>query len=356
MLKSNGRPAAREGATATEFRIGETPIERGRRRVVHLPIAALYSHDAPLTLPVHVIRGHREGPVMFVSAAIHGDELNGVEIIRRLLRHTAVRRLKGTLLAIPVVNGFGMLQHSRYLPDRRDLNRSFPGSVSGSLGARLAHLFVREIIDRSDVGVDLHTGAQGRKNLPQVRANLDDAHTRELAQAFGVPVVIHSATRDGSLREVAAERGVKMLLFEAGESLRFDELSIRAGLQGVLRLMRHVGMIPPGRPQAPVPPFIARSSSWVRAPSSGMVNLRKRLGEYVDSGDLVARIFDPYDLFNAPALDVVTDYQGVVVGINNNPLIHEGDALMHIARYKRGEDVAEGVEAAHQYLLDGPVI
>ncbi|MGD8818410.1 MAG: succinylglutamate desuccinylase/aspartoacylase family protein, partial [Acidobacteriota bacterium] len=230
----------------------------------------------------------------------------------------------------------------------------FPGSSSGSLGARLAHIFVREIIDKSDIGVDLHTGAQDRENLPQVRANLDDPETRELAEAFGVPVVIHSATRDGSLREVAHERGVKMLLFEAGESLRFDELSIRSGLQGVLRLMRHVGMIPQGRHAVAGPPFIARSSSWVRAPSSGMVNLKKRLGAYVDEGDVVARIFDPYDLFGMPAIDVVTDYQGVIVGINNNPLIHEGDALMHIARYKRAEDVAEGVEAAHQDLLDGP--
>lgn len=336
-----------------DFTIGGESVAPGTRRLVRLPVANLYSHDTPMTLPVHVIHGRRTGPVLFVSAAIHGDELNGVEILHRLLQHRALNGLRGTLLAIPVVNGFGMLHQSRYLPDRRDLNRSFPGSSKGSLGARLAHIFLQEIVSRAQIGIDLHTAAIDRSNLPQVRANLDDPETRKLADAFGVPVVIHSATRDGSLREVADERGVKMLLFEAGEPLRFNELSVRVGLMGILRLMRAVGMLP-RRSLAKVPqPFVARSSSWVRAPSTGMVNLVKDLGDYVDAGDVLARIFDPYDLFDETPIEVVSLYQGVIIGIHKNPLIHEGDALVHVARYDRAENVAEEVGARHLDLLDG---
>jgi predicted deacylase len=339
-----------------ELTIGDQSIAPGVRELVHLPVANLYSHDTPLTLPVHVIRGKRAGPALFVCAALHGDELNGIEVIHRLIRQRTLNRLRGTLLAVPVVNGFGMLHQSRYLPDRRDLNRSFPGSDKGSLAARLAHIFVKEIVSKSDIGIDLHTAAANRTNLPQVRANLEDPDTRALADAFGTPVVIHSTTRDGSLREEAAERGVKMLVFEAGEALRFNEPAVRMGLTGILRLMRSVGMLPARRftslrekPQ----PFVARSSSWVRAPGTGMVNLLKKLGEHVEAGDVVARVFDPYDLFDAEAMDVVTRHSGLVIGIHHNPLIHEGDALVHVARFEKAEDVAEELEAIRLDLMDG---
>jgi hypothetical protein len=350
---SSGDTTGLDRKRADSLRIGGETIAPGERRLVPLPVANLYSHDQPLTLPVHVVRGRRAGPVLFVSAAIHGDELNGVEILHRLLRHRALNRLHGTLLAIPVVNGFGMLHQSRYLPDRRDLNRSFPGSDSGSLASRLAHIFVEEIVNRAHIGVDLHTAASSRANLPQVRANLDDEETRKLAEAFGAPVVIHSATRDGSLREVAAAQGVKMLVYEAGEPLRFNELSVRVGLLGILRLMRSVGMLPRRSLKAAPTPFFARSSTWVRAPATGMVNLIKKLGDHVEEGDVVASIFDPYDLFDSVSNPVVTRNPGVIIGINHNPLTHEGDALVHVARFARAEDVAGGVEAIHQDILNG---
>lgn len=350
---STGDGPGTERTLPDSLRIGDQVIAPGSRRLVPLPVANLYSHDQPLTLPVHVVRGRRSGPVLFVSAAIHGDELNGVEILHRLLRHGAMSRLRGTLLAIPVVNGFGMLHQSRYLPDRRDLNRSFPGSNSGSLASRLAWIFQEEIVSKAQIGIDLHTAASSRANLPQVRANLDDAETRKLAEAFGVPVVIHSTTRDGSLREVAAGQGVKMLVYEAGEPLRFNELAVRMGLLGILRLMRSVGMLPRRSLKAAPKPFFARSSSWVRAPATGMVNLTKKLGDYVEEGDVVARIFDPYDLFDPVSNPVVTRNPGVIIGINYNPLTHEGDALVHVARFARAEDVAGGVEAVHQDILNG---
>ncbi|EDN66333.1 Succinylglutamate desuccinylase/aspartoacylase [Beggiatoa sp. PS] len=232
--------------TVNELYINDTQIPPDSRILFDLPVADLYTHT-PLSLPVQVINGKKKGPRLFVSAAIHGDELNGVEIIRRLLMRSALRKLQGTLIAIPIVNIYGLLNHSRYLPDRRDLNRSFPGSEQGSLAARLAHQFMTKIVAHCTHGIDLHTGALHRANLPQIRANLDVPETEDLARAFGVPVILNSTLRDGSLREAAAERGIPMLLYEAGEALRFDELSIRAGVRGIIAVMRTLGMLPPSR-------------------------------------------------------------------------------------------------------------
>ena len=221
--------------------IGDSTIKPGERVNVNLPVADLYTSTS-LHMPVQVICGRKDGPVLFVSAAVHGDELNGVEVVRRLLKLRAMRSLRGTLLAVPIVNIHGFLDQSRYLPDRRDLNRSFPGSSKGSIAARLANIFIQEIMSKATYGIDLHTGAINRSNLPQIRANLDDAETLDLAMAFGAPVVINSNIRDGSLRACASERGMPVLIYEAGEALRFDETCIRAGMRGVLNVMRHIGM------------------------------------------------------------------------------------------------------------------
>ncbi|MDH3343556.1 MAG: succinylglutamate desuccinylase/aspartoacylase family protein, partial [Gammaproteobacteria bacterium] len=200
-------------------------IAPGTRKTIDLPTGRLYTHT-PMSVPVHVVSGKHAGPRLFVSAAIHGDEINGVEIIRRLLKLPALKRLHGTIIAVPIVNVHGLINHSRYLPDRRDLNRSFPGTEKGSLAARLAYLFMKEIVAKSTHGIDLHTGALHRNNLPQIRANMDDEETERLALAFNAPVIISSNLRDGSLRESAADYGIPMLLYEAGEALRFDEVSI----------------------------------------------------------------------------------------------------------------------------------
>ncbi len=201
-----------------ELIINDQIIEPGCSVMIDLPLPRLYTH-ALMTMPVHVIRGKKPGPKLFVSAAIHGDELNGVEIIRRLLKQPALNKLRGDLIAIPMVNVYGIIHHSRYLPDRRDLNRSFPGSKKGSLAARLADLFMTEIVRKCTHGIDLHTGAIHRSNLPQIRANLDDAETLSLAKSFNVPVLLNSNLRDGSMRESAAGLGIPMLLYEAGEAL-----------------------------------------------------------------------------------------------------------------------------------------
>jgi len=338
------------------MKIGSVTVAPGQRTVVHLPVTQIYSHDSPLSLPVHIVRGKKDGPVMFVSAVVHGDELNGVEIVRRVLAHRSLKRMSGSLLAVPVVNGFGMLHQSRYLPDRRDLNRSFPGSEKGSLAARLANIFLEQIVGKSQYGIDLHTAASHRDNLPQIRANLDDPQTRELATSFGVPVVINAAERDGSLRESASEKGVKTLLYEAGEALRFSELGIRIGVLGILRVMRFIGMLPPARSNTKGPnnPFIARSSSWIRASSTGVVTLQAKLGEVIAANEVVARIYDPYDYFDNGVVEIRAPHAGLIIGLTKNPLVYEGDALMHVARFSEPSDVASEVEMLRDHLLQDP--
>ncbi|MBM3583417.1 MAG: succinylglutamate desuccinylase/aspartoacylase family protein [Alphaproteobacteria bacterium] len=308
------------------FAIGGTLVPPGRRATVDLPISNLYDHT-PVTMTVQVVNGVRPGPRLFVCAALHGDEINGVEVIRRLLRDPALDRIAGTLIAIPIVNIFGFLAGSRYLPDRRDLNRSFPGSPKGSLAGRLANVFVREILERATHGIDLHTAAVHRDNFPQIRANLDDEETLRLARAFGVDVVINAGERDGSLRQQAAARKVPVLVYEAGEALRFDEPSIGAGVAGVLGVMASLGMI--GHTPAPArrEPIIARSSTWLRAPTGGMLRTEIPLGTHVDTGQRLGIVGDPYGTKEHP---VVARGPGLVIGRTRLPVVNAGDALFHL--------------------------
>lgn len=320
--------------------INGTTVFPGQRQTIELPLGTLYTHT-PLAMPVHVVCGKKPGPKIFVSAAIHGDELNGVEIIRRMLKSSTLKRLSGVLIAIPVVNVHGLLHHSRYLPDRRDLNRSFPGSLSGSLAARIAHIFMEQIVNQCSHGIDLHTGAIHRSNLPQIRANLDDAETVRLAHAFGVPVILDSDLRDGSLREASSESGTPILLYEAGEALRFDEVSIRVGVKGVRNVMRELSMLPPSKSKKlPIKTVVARSSSWVRAHNSGVFRAVVSLGAYVNEKTVLGVISDP---FGENEKKVHSSYEGVVIGKNNLPLVNEGDALFHIARFRKAETVAESI-------------
>ncbi|MBU2676558.1 MAG: succinylglutamate desuccinylase/aspartoacylase family protein [Gammaproteobacteria bacterium] len=327
--------------------IGDTQVNPGERVNVSLPVADLYTSTS-LSMPVKVICGRGAGPVLFVSAAIHGDELNGVEIIRRLLKRKALRSIRGTLLAVPIVNVHGFLDQSRYLPDRRDLNRSFPGSAKGSIAARLANTFIQQILSNADFGIDLHTGAINRTNLPQIRANLDDARTLDMSKAFGAPVIINSNIRDGSLRQCASDRGTPILIYEAGEALRFDETSIRVGIRGILSVMRHIGMLPASRQSKPVTPIVARSTQWVRASTSGIVSGKVKLGGIVKKGQRLATISDP---LGEDEDNVVAPFDGIVIGRINLPLAHEGDALFNLSSFTdmpKAADVVETFASAHE--------
>ena len=331
----------------SEISIGGTVVRPGERTELLLPVADLYTSTS-LGMPVQVICGRKAGPTLFVSAAIHGDELNGVEVIRRLLRRKITRSIRGTLIAVPIVNVHGFLDQSRYLPDRRDLNRSFPGSAKGSIAARLANLFIKEVVTKADYGIDLHTGAINRVNLPQIRANLDDERTLEIAKAFGAPVIIDSNIRDGSLRACAAEFGMPILIYEAGEALRFDETSIRAGLRGIFNVMRHIGMLPPKTSKPPVAPVVARSTRWVRASRSGIVSNMVRLGSRVVEGERLATISDPIGQHDE---SVTAPLDGIVIGRSNLPLAHEGDALFNLGSFRnvpKAEDVVEAFTTVHE--------
>ena len=331
----------------SDFEINGARVAPGTRSTIDVPLAGLYTHT-PVALPVHVVHGKRPGPVLFVSAAVHGDEINGVEIIRRLIRSPAVGRLRGTLLAVPIVNVFGFHHRSRYLPDRRDLNRSFPGSEKGSMASRVANLFLREVVQRADFGIDLHTAAIDRDNLPQIRADLSNPDMERLANAFGAPVIINSPGVEGSLRIAAAEAGVPVLLYEAGEALRFNEVCIRTGLRGIIETMRALDMLPKRR-RAGRPPALVRSSTWVRAPQSGILRGLVPLGASVAKGDTLGIVSDPFgereEIINATA-------DGVVIGRATLPLVFEGEALFHIGRSKSAEAVEEHFEALHLELND----
>lgn len=310
------------------FSIGGVEVAPGTRSSITLPVSALPDHTA-VGLTVEVIQGKRAGPIMFVSAAVHGDEVIGVEIVRRLLRTPQLSNLRGTLLVVPIVNSFGFLARSRYLPDRRDLNRCFPGSSSGSLGSRLAYIFLREVVLRCDFGIDLHSAAEHRTNLPQIRVTPRDETTARMARAFGAPVILTSPLRDGSLRGEAAARGTPVLLYEAGEGLRFDEFGVRVGLAGILRVMRDEDMLAAkGIAKARTPSLICRASTWVRAPVGGLLRTFRAEGDIVEDGDVLAAISDPA---GDNETEVLAPGPSILIGRAVLPVVNEGDALFHLA-------------------------
>ncbi len=309
------------------FRIGELDVAPGRSATGELPIARLVT-GTRISLPIQVVHGRRDGPTIWLSGAVHGDEINGVEIIRRVTRSLDARSMAGTVIAVPIVNVHGFLNGDRYLPDRRDLNRSFPGSPTGSLAARIANLFMTEIVSRCDVGIDLHTGSDHRTNLPHVRADLDDPETRKLADAFGAPLMLHARTRDGSLRGAATERGATVLLYEGGEALRFDDEALETGVTGVRRVLAELAMIEPEHHDSHPVPVESRRTSWVRARRSGIALLDAELGEVVQRGQLLGVI---HDSVGKRLARVTAPRVGVVVGRVQQPLVNQGDALVHVA-------------------------
>jgi predicted deacylase len=326
------------------LQIAAQTVEPGTRRKLALDIGKLYDHT-DITIPLKVICGKDDGPTLFVSAAIHGDELNGIAACHRLLDRIHEETLRGTLLVIPIVNVFGFNTLSRYLPDRRDLNRSFPGSETGSLASRLAYTFLHEVVAKATHGIDLHTAAIHRYNLPQIRAETEDPETLRLAQAFGMPVILRTNSPDGSLREAVRERGIPMLLFEGGEALRFNESVIRHAVEGILNVMHAIGMLPEDQRSKPRGrnrhrPFLAKGSYWLRAPQGGIVHLLRGTGVHVRRDEVVARIADPYGSERA---SIVAPMEGIVIGRNLLPLVHEGDPVFHIATFEESAKVEESL-------------
>lgn len=313
------------------FELNGTVVPPGSRRALELPVASLPT-DTSLSLSVAVLNGLRPGPTLWLSGVIHGDELNGIEIIRQLLHTVHPRTLAGTILAVPIVNVFGFLNESRYLPDRRDLNRAFPGSPRGSLTAQLAHRFVTDIVRRSDIGIDYHTATDHRTNLPQLRVDLNNPGVEQMAEAFAAPVTVNASLRDGSLRAYCSRQGIPILVYEAGEADRFNEAAIKVGVEGTLRVLTALEMWHGDTPSAP-PPIRVEHSHWERARRSGIVRIDVHPGQRVERGEVLGIIAGA--LGDRPATVRATT-PGIVLGYSRHPMASQGDALVHIA------DVSEG--------------
>lgn len=349
----HGAPAGRQPKRAA-FEIGGHAIPPGKRLTVELPVSLLANH-IPVNLPVHVIHGARPGPVIFLSAAVHGDEIIGAEIIRRVLHSPALNRIAGTVLAIPIVNVYGFLNKSRYLPDRRDLNRCFPGSERGSLAAQLANLFLNEVVRRCEFGIDLHSASLHRINLPQIRTSPNRSERLEaLARAFGAPITLTAPLREGSLREAAEALGVETLIYEAGEALRFDELPVRAGVRGVLSVLHELQMLA-SRPWSGKRriPLETSEYRWIRAPKGGLFRAFKTIGEAVEKGEVIGIVSDP---FGDADVQVVAGARGLVIGRSNLPIVNMGDALLHIAHLRDPNGAEEHVETVQGALESDPFL
>ncbi len=308
-----------------QLTISNQEIQPGEFREININIARLPSHTL-IDTPIYVSRSEKEGPVLALIAGMHGDELNGMEIVRRILDRGMHKVNRGTVICMPVINVYGFLNYSREVPDGKDVNRSFPGKRNGSLASRVAYYLMHEVVPVIDYGIDFHTGGAMRSNYPQVRAVLRDEQNRELAAAFSAPFTIDAAFRANSLRREASRKGKKIIVYEGGESLRFDPQAIEEGVAGTLRLMKHLGMID----HAPEPKQENRviwSTSWIRARHAGLFQPNVESGQLVHRGEWVGTITDPFGEFKE---EVKASQTGYVIGLNNGPVINAGDALMHL--------------------------
>lgn len=319
------------------FSMAGIKVNPGEKKFIELSAPNLYTQHS-ISIPIHVIHGKKKGHTVFVIAAVHGDEINGVEIIRRLLTHASLKSLNGTLIVVPVANVYGFTTATRGLPDRRDLNRSFPGSKLGSLAARLANLFMEEVVSKCTHGIDLHTGNIHIENLPQVRTNLDVPGALHFARSFHAPIILDAKLRDGSLRQAAAELNIPVIVYEGGEALRFNELAIRFGIRGILNVLNSLKMIsiPISMKNKLLKSRVAYYSSWVRSLESGIVHPLNVLGGDVEEGEKIGVIANP---FTNKEKEIISPIEGIIIGKSTFPLANEGDAVFHVAKLKERDGV-----------------
>jgi len=307
------------------IKINGEKIGVGEEKQINVPIARLPTHTQ-IHIPIYVSRSTEDGPTLLVMAGMHGDEINGVETLRRILVRGLNRPKRGSVISIPVLNIFGFINFSREVTDGKDVNRSFPGTTAGSLASQVAHYVTHEILPQINYGLDFHTGGARRNNYPQVRAALSDLNNEELARAYNPPFIINAPYRDKSLRKQAAKEGIPVLVFEGGESLRLRKNAIDEGLNGFLRLMKHLNMIDDA-PEAAKAPVRIDKTTWLRAKVSGLQHTYCRNGCPVAKDEVIGLITDPFGEFEAK---ITSPVDGFIIGINNNPVINRGDPLIHI--------------------------
>ena len=309
--------------------IFDTTIQPGEHLTLALPTPELYT-CTPMHIPIHIIHGKKAGPCLLVCAALHGDETNGISIVQKLLHFQLLKKLQGTLIAVPVINVYGLMAQQRNLPDRRDLEGSFPGSETGSYAARLAYSFNKEILSKATHCIDLHTGEPHYKKFPQVLTNLSRKDAADLAKMFQAPVIVHTDSKQGFLWQMDREQGIPTLVYQTGEAARQDETGIRIGVKGVLRVLRHLNMIHSNAKIEDQNPAVIRDSIWVRSPGSGLCQIFKKLGAFVKKEEKLAVITDPFG--RAQKFQIHSPCDGIVITQNNLPLTNEGEPLMQIAK------------------------
>lgn len=343
----DGRARARAGTRAPEVRRDWLPERAHESQRGPLEIASVQLSPCTVTqlriplsevairapVPVHVtvVRGAAPGPRLFLTAGVHGDELNGVAIVREVSQRLDPRRLSGDVICVPIVNVPGFLNRSRYLPDGTDPNRFFPGAPGGKPAERLAHELVREIVSRCDYGIDFHTAARGRANIPHVRADMDRPDARTVARAFGTAIVVHKLGHARSLRRAATEAGVPTIVLEAGQTGLLQRRVREAGVRGVRNVLRRLGMLP-GEPRPPPFQVIVRDSVWIRARQGGLCELSVGPGELVYEGAKIGVNRDPFGPGSEPILAPIT---GLVIGVSLDPVCEPGYPLCHVVRLKK---------------------
>ena len=307
--------------------LGEA-IKLGERREINFNVAKLHTRTT-LEVPVIIERSKKSGPIVLFTAGIHGDEVNGVEIVRQIIAKGINKPKCGTIICIPVINIFGFLNMDRAFPDGRDLNRMFPGSKSGSLASRVAYKLITEIVPKVDLIIDYHTGAANRFNGPQIRIINNDSTLEELAMVFGAPFVLYSKNLNKSFRNTSYKLGIPMLLFEGGKSFYFDNTTTNTGVNGAKRILNHLGMLHArfriSKPKKKCV-FISESK-WIRAKYSGMFKASATINKQVNKGDVIGHITGPFGKFHH---FVKAENSGYIFNVNEAPIVNQGDALFHI--------------------------
>jgi len=305
--------------------IGQAAVEPGESRVIQMPLGTFPS-GSPVEVPIHVSRSVHTGPTVLLMAGLHGDEVNGVEILRRVLESGLNVPEIGSTITIPLLNAFGFIHSTRDAVQNKDVNRSFPGSANGSMASRMAHLINRSILPLIDVGIDLHTGGASRYNYPQIRAELNRWNNLELAKAFAAPFSIQAPLRPGSLRQAAKQLKKSILVYEGGESQRFDETSISEGYQGIHRFLAHLNMAEKPPVQQKNVHFL-KSMTWIRSPMSGLFQSFVEPGQWTAKRQTLGVVTDIHGMSRQL---IVSKKQGFIVGLNCNPVVHFGEALINL--------------------------
>lgn len=302
-------------------------IKKGEGAILELEVAKLHTRNS-IKIVVIVERAKLDGPTLLLMGGVHGDEINGVAIVRDIIQNQYHKPKRGTIICIPVFNVFGYLNQSREFPDGRDLNRLFPGSASGSLASQFAYKFTKEIAPLVDYVLDFHAGGAERENFPNVRCVLEDAKSLELAKVFGAPFIVHSTLIPKSIRETLHKIGKSVLLFEGGKSKNLDESVIKCGVEGALNVMKYLGFHIGPPMSTGENSVIIQKSKWIRAPYSGMFQSTVKNGSKVSKKAILGKITDPYGEFSKPVFAPLDCY---VYGVNTAPIVHKGDALFHIS-------------------------